>query len=62
VRAVRAEKGENMQQKTYHTPRLLRLGDFAEFTRGATGSLNDGQGGGTGMSEDDGMGGVPMVP
>jgi hypothetical protein len=51
-----------MQQKTYHTPRLLRLGDFVEFTRGAAGSLNDGQGGGTGMSEDDGIGGLPMVP
>lgn len=50
-----------MEKTRYTAPRLMRLGSFTELTMGATGSINDGMGGGGGMAEDDGMGGTPMV-
>ena len=44
--------------KKYETPELNELGLLAELTAGNLGSFNDGGGGGTGMAELDGMGGM----
>ncbi len=42
--------------KEYEKPELVKLGAFAELTRGNMGSFNDGGGAGSGMAETDGMG------